>query len=186
MSALNTKNSHALRSFMTETVFDIDFTLPSDIGADNIKAASVEENHVAEPVNPESKPKQVLQVYGSNRKNILFIVDNADVTFFSREAELAFLKTLDAMKLNLSDVAVINRASLDPDLSFDTLKKELSPVYSVFLGSNPSDLHIGEYVENIWNQHDGVHLIKTHSFDEMLTDVDKKRAFWNAVKLINK
>lgn len=213
MSLLNTKNPHAIQSLMTETVFDIGFTEPMEpdesLPVDNaeisnsdsaiqqheVKAlnqAELDQNAVA---NDQKEPKSVphlddpvphLKLYGDNNRNILFIVDTPGEQFFSREAELAFLKTLAAMKLALDDVAVINLASFDQQIEFDFIQKELAPSYWVFLGANPSTIHLGEYPENIWSKKDDSQILRTYSFDEMLTDINKKKSFWNAVKLIDR
>ena len=186
MSLLNTRNPYALQSLMSETVFDIGFSLQGDEEGKKTELNLSAEAASVDDVREELGSKPTLQLYGGNQKNILFIVDESDVQFFSPEAELAFLKTLEAMKLALSDVAVVNRALLDPKMSFDVIQKELLPVYCVFLGTDPANLHMDEYPENMWSQMNGSQILKTYSFDEMLTDAGKKRTFWNAVRLINK
>lgn len=168
MSLLNTKNPRAIQSLMTETIFDIGFTQTKEVATNN------------------AEPAPSLKLYGDNKRNILFIVDSPTEQFFSKEAELAFLKTLGALQLALDDVSVINVATLDQQVDFTFVQKELAPAYCVFLGANPIDLQLNEYPENIWSNEGDSEVLKTYSFDEMLTDANKKKLFWNAVKLMNR
>lgn len=213
MSLLNTKNPHAIQSLMTETVFDIGFTEPMEsdelstadrdeisdsasvIQQDDVKnlnQVELDQNEVAnkqkasESIPDLNEPVPHLKLYGDNERNILFIVDTPGEQFFSKEAELAFLKTLSAMNLALDDVAVINLASFDQQIEFDFIQKELAPSYWVFLGANPANIQLGEYPENIWSKKDESLILRTYSFDEMLTDINKRKSFWNAVKLIDR
>lgn len=183
MGLLNTKNPRALQILMTEAIFDIGFpdVLPNE---DAETALDTMPDIVSEPVS-KADPVPVLRHYGGNKKHILFIVNYPAGQFFSKESELAFVKTLEAMKLTLNDIAVINYASFDGSITSQFIQKELAPLYWVFLGADPLQVGLGEYPDNIWSKVDGVSVLKTHDFDEMLISVEKKRAFWNAVKLIN-
>lgn len=205
MGLLNTKNPNALRALMTETIFDIGFSEIKEVedllNVSNEKGSGLEnvekQNNVlssnetktvyaTEQRKQDSDIESSLQLYGDHKRNILFIVDQPGVQFFSKEAELAFLKTLEALKMALDDVAVINIAPLDQSIDFERIQKELAPVYWIFLGSDPTNVKLGEYPDNIWSKIGESQILKTYSFDEMLTDVVKKKAFWSAVKLISK
>lgn len=175
---------------MTETIFDIDFSFASesDSETENEVEVAAPEPVVAVDTNSvtqEAAAAPVLQLYGGNKKKILFIVNKPGVPFFSKDAELAFLKTLAAMNLALADVLVVNVASFNQQIGFEFIQNQLSPAYWVFLGTSPTSIKLGEYPENSWSPGGGSQVLRTYSFDEMLTDVEKKRVFWNAVKLIN-
>lgn len=190
---------------MTETIFDIGFSEMKEVedllNVSNEKGSGLENVEKQNNVLSSNETKTVyateqrtqnsdiessLQFYGDHKRNILFIVDQPGVQFFSKEAELAFLKTLEALKMALDDVAVINIAPLDQSIDFERIQKELAPVYWIFLGSDPTNVKLGEYPDNIWSKMGESQILKTYSFDEMLTDVVKKKAFWSAVKLISK
>lgn len=169
MSLLNTSNPRALLYFLTETLFDVgmDLPLPSESVA----------SHPA-------KPAVEISFFGGNEKNILFVVANQDDLFFSREAELAFLKTMNALNLDLNDVAVINLHKLDRPVFFERIRKKFLPKSCIFLGSEPAEAGLNAMAAHLWKEENGVRLLKSYAFEEMLTDKQKKRMFWDAIKLL--
>lgn len=168
MSTLNTLNPASLQVLMSETIFDIGFSpVPS----------SEEPDAVVEPT-------MMFKTFGNNNKNILFIISDINHEFFHQETELAFIKTLKALKLELDDVAVIN-CTESASRKFDKIKGELKPRLCIFLGLDPKELGLENCAINIWNKEESIQLLYSYSFDEMLMSVQKKRDFWDAIKLIN-
>lgn len=173
MSRLLTRNPIALRFLMSETIFSsaIEKVQPENIPIDNelIKTdSSLSDNNQAD-----------LLFRGSNERNILFLVQNQEQEYFSFEAEDAFLKTLAALKLSLKDVAVINQRIVEK--SVDEVKKVMKPkVCIVCEGENTANQSIFNQIIEV----DGIACLHTYSFEEMLTDTNKKRSFWNAIKRI--
>jgi hypothetical protein len=169
MSLLNTSHPRALQSFLTETLFDVGMNPPQPV-------------QVEVPV-PLSPPKEI-PYYGKNGKNILFLVSRKDHAFFSEAAELAFLKTLQALQLELNDVAVVNLQQADQPLFFEPIRKQFEPRFCVFLGAEPTEAGLEGFADHLWTEERGVRFLKSYSFEEMLTDKQKKRMFWDAIKLI--
>jgi len=168
MSLLNTTNPIALQAFMSETIFGMDMS----------------KNEVKEEVLIEKEPDIIIDSLGANKKNILFIVDDLNNDFFSKDAELAFIKTLGALKLTIEDVAVINYKRIGGSITFDQIKKEFTPKACVFLGSSPTRFNMN-FAENIITNDKDMQFLNSFSFEEMLTDAAKKRMFWDAIKLMN-
>jgi len=173
MSPLNTSNPLALQVLMSETIFDIGFSFISS-----------SEEILKEPVALKEQ-QFAFKSYGSNKKNILFITLDAQHEYFSKDAELAFLKTLKALKLALEDVAVINCKEPFHNQTFKQIKKEFKPRNCIFLGVDPEKLGQANFAENVLKMEDGVQFLYSSSFEEMLVDAKKKRIFWDAIKLMN-
>lgn len=136
-------------------------------------------------LSPAEKPPAEIPYFGKNAKNILFVVSNKDGLFFSKEAELAFLKTMQALKLDLSDVAVINLQQLEQPVFFERIRKKFEPVSCIFLGCEPAEAGLQAFADHLWKEEGGVRYLKSYGFEEMLTDKQKKRMFWDAIKLMN-
>ncbi len=169
MSLLNTTNPIAIRALMSETIFGIE---------------SLDQDAILEEPILDAAPTEIT-IMGGNRRNVLFITGNASNPFFSKEAELAFMKTLGALKLDLEDVAVVNSAEERGLGSFERLKDKLEPRICVFLGLNPQKLGLNTFALNILGREGDIEILYSFSFEEMLTDTGKKKMFWEAIKLMN-
>src|SRR5690606_34222488 len=120
-----------------------------------------------------------LSYWGSNEKNVVFLIRSSAVDYFSPEAEDAFLKTIAALKLTINDVSIVNLAKTST--SFDDVKKVLNPRFCIYCegeGKAKQGRFNTLFVEG------GLTFLYTYSFEEMLRDVNMKRAFWNAIKEI--
>lgn len=170
MSLLNTSHPQALQYFLTETLFDVGMDQPAVHQPDDSAPA---------------KPPAEIAYYGKNGKNILFVVSNSAGPYFSGEAELAFLKTLQALKLDVNDVAVINVSQLEAPVVFERIRQKFEPRFCIFLGTDPVQTGLETFADHIWKEQDAVRFLKSYSFEEMLTDKLKKRMFWDAIKLIS-
>jgi len=172
MSELNTTDPIALQVLMSETIFDIGFPSPSL----DIKPVEIS------PIQKE--PEIILKTYGSNNKNILFVISDNHNEFLSADAELAFMKILQALKLTLEDIAVFNYNQSCSDITFEKIKEKLNPKSCIFLGAKPESLGVEGCAENILKVEDNIQFLYSYSFDEMLYDIEKKRLFWDTIKLM--
>lgn len=172
MSPLNTSNPLALQVLMSETIFDIDFPIPS------VDDALLE----VPPIQKESEI--VLKTYGGNNKNILFVISDNSNEFLSADAEIAFMKILRALKLAIEDIVIFNHNEPDNGLTFGKVKEKLKPKNCIFLGAEPQLLEIEGCAENILRIEDNIQFLYSYSFEEMLRDTEKKRLFWDAIKLM--
>jgi len=170
MSLLNTSNPLALQVLMSETIFDIDFPIPS----------------VDDKVfdTPPVQRELEIRTYGGNNKNILFVISDNSNEFLSVDAEIAFMKILRALKLELEDIVMINYNQSNAGLTFAKMQEKLNPRNCIFLGAEPKSLEIEGCAENILTVKDNVQLLYSYSFEEMLQDTEKKRLFWDAIKLM--
>lgn len=173
MSPLNTSNPLALQVLMSETIFDIDFPIPS------VDDASLE------VLSIQKEPEIILKTYGGNNKNILFVISDNNNEFLSVDAEIAFMKILRALKLALEDVIIFNYNQLDTGLTFGKIKEKFNPRNCIFLGVEPQLLGVKACAENMLKIEDNIQFLYSYSFEEMLRDTEKKRLFWDAIKLMD-
>ena len=165
MTKIFTTNPYALESFMQETLF---YIKPS-------VSAPKPETIVVENTVPN------ITHLGSNRKGILFIVQDQEHAYFSAPAKEAFLKTLQSLKLSLDDVAVYNSASRGAvDLSLSSLKKSFTPNTLVLMDvpfPELSDLQKNSVIHRL-----DMRIVQTDTIDAMLHDLGKKKQFWSTMK----
>src|SRR5690606_11606505 len=121
MSPLNTSNPLALQALMQETIFDIDFPILSvDDASSNMPSAKKDSS----PIQKELEI--VLNTLGGNNKNILFVISDNDNEFLSADAEIAFMKILRALKLELNDIVMFNYQP-EASVTFEKVKERLNP-----------------------------------------------------------
>lgn len=156
MSTLTTRNPIAIRQLLNGTLF------------------------TANAATTAGQAEQSLKYRGANKKRILFFLDNPSHEYFSHEAEDAFLKTLTALKLSLDDVALVNYGKCGQE-SMDEIKKFFNPKVCILLGQ---EVWNHEYLLHEVFQQGDITVLNTYTFEEMLTNDEKKRAFWKALKRI--
>ena len=129
---------------------------------------------IGEPLDatPEDTTPQ-FSYYGGNRRHFLFLTHDPQNKWMSAAALDAFSKTLGALKLSADDVAVLNMAAFPVVPAVADLVAFFKPKVIVALGATLSGA-----------PSEGVEVFNTHSFDEMLVDAEKKRAFWTTVKTL--
>src|SRR5690606_12232224 len=116
---------------------------------------------------PFDSPAPQFSYYGGNKRNFLFLTQDTQHKWMSAAALDAFSKTLAALKLSTDDVAVLNMAAFPTVPDKAELFAFFNPKVIVALGTTLSEEPSGP-----------VEVFNTHSFDEMLADAEKKRAFW--------
>jgi hypothetical protein len=77
---------------------------------------------------------------GNNQKKITILVDSPECAFLPDD-QLAFLtKMLEACKMNMGDVAIVNQANSRADIA--GLKQQLSPASLLLLGPGPEEIRL--------------------------------------------
>lgn len=184
MSRLITKNPIAIRQLMSETIFQPDELVEVDKPSESEqlrKTPTAIETSTKDQVIALKKDDLIeneeLLYWGDFGKALVYFVDNPDADYFSEAAKEAFLKTLTALKLTLSDVAVINLYRLS--FSISDIKKQLNPKILVY-STGPREGYEQRF--NQFFDEEASQVLITYTFEEMLTSNEKKRAFWNAIK----
>jgi hypothetical protein len=109
-----------------------------------VEQPAVAKMPVPEPVVETKAPQPVdlppYKILGNNKKNIAVVV-NCPQDVFVPEADLQFLtKMLDACKLNMADVAIINHATAA--VTIERVKGQLQPKYLLLFGVEPDEIHL--------------------------------------------
>jgi len=84
----------------------------------------------------ETKSEASSKFLGGNKKNILILAKSDDAVFVN-DRQLSFLtKLLEACKMNIGDVAIVNHANNPINIS--EIKNQFSPKSIILFGMNPS------------------------------------------------
>lgn len=131
--------------------------------------------------------KKSLEFLGENKKNIVIVVEDNESVFISDE-KLQFLTTLlQACKLSLADVAIINIAN--KNLNYSAIKNQIPFEFLLMMGINikPFELPL-VFSKNKVQQFNNAHLLITENLNDLLGDSaeikTEKRALWNALKMM--
>ena len=129
---------------------------------------------------PEVQTKQpVFKYLGSNKKNFLILVNYDRHKFMQDDHFTALESVLGRLGHTSDDVAILNLANYDT--AYEQILAHFSPKTLVVLGRNtvPGEIDLKF---NTIEQVNGVKTLLTFSFDEMMTNIDNKKAFWEQMK----
>ncbi|HWV72795.1 MAG TPA: hypothetical protein VN040_13800 [Pseudosphingobacterium sp.] len=168
MTTLNTNNPYALRYLLNDTVYAFEIT-------------KKDEELNEEPLVEVSSYYEFL---GENKKQILYIVDNQAHTYFSSGALDAFSRTINALGLSMEDIAVFNIAKHTSIINFDQICTYFNPQKVILAGASPTQLTLNNLSLNNPITLNNVKILYTFSFEEMLTDIERKKTFWQQVKTL--
>lgn len=172
MSSLLTDNPVALQALMNETIFSHGLSLEN----------TLEETHkLGNSVDWDSS-KEEFVYQGDRSKGVLFILRYPDYPYFSPEAEQAFVKTIGAIGLTPENVAVVNLANPHNPNVFKNIMQFFTPKKIILLGVEPKSLALPEIAHNSYMQGRIATVFNTFSFEEMFTDINKKKLFWTEFK----
>jgi len=166
MTSLNTRDPAVLSYFMDETLYGFE-----------------EVDKAVTPQIPNGVPI-IINFLGKNEKNILYLIENQQNDYFSAAAHEAFTKTIAALGLILDDVAVLNITALKSEISFEELTAFFKPKKIILAGSSPNKLGLSDVSLNTPVSQNDITVLHTFSFEEMLTDMNKKKLFWHCVKTL--
>lgn len=130
----------------------------------------------------ESAVKEAFIYQGSKEKGVLFILRYPDYPYFSPEAEDAFIKMMDAVKLGPQNVAVVNLANAHNPNDFKQIMQYFTPTKIILLGVEPASLNLPLIKHNSYMKGKVATVFNTFSFEEMFANQDKKKAFWQEFK----
>ncbi len=168
MNNLVTHNPAALQALMSEAIFTHD-------------AADWDAVAVKEILAPESAGEEFIY-RGDKSTGILFILRYPAFPYFSPQAEEAFVKTIGALKLTLSNVAVVNLANAHNPNDFKRIMSFFEPKKITLLGVEPASLKLPDIGHNSYMKGRVATVFNTFSFEEMFADVEKKKLFWAEFK----
>ncbi|MXV51774.1 hypothetical protein GS399_12385 [Pedobacter sp. HMF7647] len=161
---------------MTEDIY----SLKNDEALETTATANIgQEIPTAIAATPEERPS--FDFLGENDKFVLFLCNNENHKFFSAEAMEALNGILSAKKLELKDVSIVNLAKY-PTALFKDLKSFFACSKLVLFGIPPQQIGLPAFGGNELHTHENVKILASYSMEEMLSDISKKRTFWNVMK----
>ncbi|GHE23715.1 hypothetical protein [Sphingobacterium griseoflavum] len=173
MSNLVTCNPAALQALMSEAIFTHGAAaqqfLPADGGGS-----------LGSPITESVGEEFIYQ--GDKSTGILFILRYPAYPYFSPQAEEAFVKTIGALNLTLSNVAVVNLANAHNPNDFKRIMTFFEPKKITLLGVEPASLKLPDIGHNSYMKGRVATVFNTFSFEEMFADVEKKKLFWGEFK----
>jgi hypothetical protein len=131
---------------------------------------------------PEIQTQQpVFNYLGSNKKNFLVLVSYHDHDFMKGEHLTALESVLARLGYNRDDIAIFNVAKAGAYSRNDVIAY-FEPKTMVILGKNAVPASAGNFNINSIETNSGTKVLYTFSFDEMMVDVNNKKAFWEQMK----
>lgn len=132
------------------------------------------------PSVPET-PKPDFKYLGSNKKRFLILVNYATDEYMAEAHLKALESTLGRKTLAVDDVAILNTARYTANNHQDFIAF-FSPEKLLILGAAAVPAGLSSPQLNAIQQLETRLQLFTHSFDEMLADRDKAKAFWEQMK----
>ncbi|HVW97107.1 MAG TPA: hypothetical protein VHA56_14145 [Mucilaginibacter sp.] len=145
------------------------------------RASEPQETYTKQPAAIAPEPAPVLKQLGANKKGYLIITFYPDNEFIRQDHLTALESTLGRLNYALDDVAIVNRSKF-PDTTFSALKAFFKPEKVLLLGKESLPAGMEAIPLNQQKQTDGIPTLRTFSFDEMMDNVDNKKAFWAQIK----
>jgi hypothetical protein len=202
MNALKTTDPFALNFLMTDDLYSIKSDTFQDVPVTKEEPQAVLQTNdppaTAAPVpmiteipnetvaqnasvSNKSEPPAFYEYLGENNKYILILFnDPAQKTIDPKELE-TLANILKGKKQEIKDVALVNLYNY-PTATFSSLKSFFACNSVLLFGTNPAQLGIDGIQSNQITSIQGIKILATFSIAEMLTNVDKKRAFWDEMK----
>lgn len=123
----------------------------------------------------------VFNYLGENNKFMLLLIrEDSHPNLRSNELE-ALANILGAKRMSLKDVAIVNQRMYNTS-SWKEFKAYFACSSIVLFGIDPTEIKIRTLPRNAITDFEGMQVLFTYSFAEMLSNVDKKREFWNQMK----
>jgi hypothetical protein len=145
--------------------------LPDLVIADLFKNALISDNEKKAPV---PVIKAGYKFLGSNRRKITLVVNSPEAVFLP-ESHLAFItKMLEACKMNLGEVAIVNHASTPVIIS--ELKKQTTPSILLLFGIEPTEIKLPiSFPQFKMQAYDGCTYLYTPSLYEIDQNTEESR-----------
>ena len=159
-----------------------DIQLPAFVIQDLFQKSLVDINSI-EKTEIISADKE-LNFFGGNKQHIILIVNNPDAAFVS-DQQLSFLSgILNACKLTLEDIGLINIASY-PSISYKKISENFTPRIVLMFGILPDAIQLPFVMPEFQRQsYNNQVYLSAPSLDELENNKDLKRKLWIALQQI--
>ncbi len=168
---MTTENGAALQILMNDDLY----LTQADLQQESFVAAFVE----PEIVISEKPVAREIKFIGKNLQNFLILTEGLIQDNHLKALESTLLRK----QLSLDDVAIVNFSAHD-NLSFEELNASFMPQKLVLFGLNPETINLPKTELNQLTSFNNCRILYTYSFDEMLGNKEKTKAFWEPMKNI--
>ncbi len=135
----------------------------------------------SESTVPVAKNERPIMYKGKNKKNIVWLIEEHDHLFLN-DTDFQFLtKVIEACRLNLDDIALVNMNDAANEL--ELIIKQLNPVLLLVSGVSANKISFNTQLYTI-EQVNGFTLFITDSVEDMRNDAVKKSKLWVGLKQI--
>lgn len=134
--------------------------------------------------DPVIVERKGLNMFGGNKQHIILMVNNPDAAFVT-DQQLTFLSgILNACKLTLEDVGVVNIASY-PAISYKIISETFKPRIVLMFGISPDTIQLPFVMPEFQRQsYNNQVYLAAPSLDDLENDKDLKRKLWTALQQI--
>ena len=128
-------------------------------------------------------PAITFKYLGGNQKNFLVLAHYPAGEFLADAHLTALTSTLARINFTLNDVAIVNLAH-QQEKSWQAISRFFEPKKLLVLGVNAAPHLLPRLNAHQLQQTDGIAALLTFSFDEMMSNNENKKTFWNQIKNI--
>jgi hypothetical protein len=140
------------------------------------------DNHIPKPQPEIETPPLNFNYLGANKKNFLILVNYPEHEFIAADHLTALESVLGRKDHIRDDVAIFNTAKNIAE--YTSLTTYFKPQTLLILGKESVPAGIKEPRFNLFEKQDGLNVLYTFSFNEMMTSTDNKKAFWDQMKTL--
>lgn len=128
-----------------------------------------------------TKKEEPIHFKGKNKKNIVWLIEEADQPFL-KDADFQFLtKVLEACGLNLDDIALVNMSNANH--AYQLIIHQLQPKLLLASGVSSNKISFNAPLYTI-EKETGSTFFSTNSVEDMRNDTVKKSKLWVGLKQI--
>ncbi|MBE7177937.1 MAG: hypothetical protein INR69_16145 [Mucilaginibacter polytrichastri] len=144
-------------------------------------AVPVSPPKIEQQPEPETEPETVKAVFTGHFSNgfVILFEDAASATL-DPESDTALRKVLAARNTNPDDWAFVNLSG--QNITFADILSQFQPKKILLLGINNQKAGLDDLAYNTPLVRDDVHLLYTYAMRDMLSDVVRKKEFWEGFK----
>lgn len=138
-------------------------------------------SNVSEPLSITTKE---LNFFGGNKQHIILLVNNPDIAFIT-DQQLTFLSgILNACKLTLEDIGLLNLAS-SPSISYKRISDIFNPRIVIMFGITPSDIELPFLMPAFQRQsYNNQVYLAAPSLSDIESDKELKRKLWTVLQQV--
>ena len=136
---------------------------------------------VVKPVAAPAAPLQKIKYLGENQKNIALLIQNENEVFLNEELFNLLTNILNACKLGMQDVALINLHAY-PGATFDALQQAVPMKQVVFFGIDPETIGLQGIAPYQVNQAGSSSVLYSSELSVIAQDKVMKGRLWNGLK----